>query len=317
MALPPATSGYAFVGPSNLHTDIYPSISPRLNPSLHQPGKIILITGAARGIGRAIALQYAYAGVGAVVLCDLPNSPLDEVEASIKEINKEVRVHKHTLDVSSETAVADLSKAITAAESRIDILINNAAHMAPWVPLHQSDPTQWWRTLEVNLKGPYLLAHAFLPLLMQTAKQTGHVDVINVVSMGALMVSKVASMYAISKLAVCRLSEHLDGSYKEEGVCVVNVNPGGVLTDMARQEEEILGPSELCLFSGLWGASADVHVVLNDSPDLCGGFAVWLTAQQRKWLGGRYVSATWDVDVLESMKDEIVAEDKLKVKLVV
>ena len=54
---------------------------------------------------------------------------------------------------------------------------------------------------------------------------------------------------------------------------------------------------------------------LNDTPELCGGFAVWLTAQPRKWLGGRYVAAPWDVEVLEKMKDEIVSGDKLKVKL--
>lgn len=56
---------------------------------------------------------------------------------------------------------------------------------------------------------------------------------------------------------------------------------------------------------------------LTDTPELSGGFIVWLTAKKREWLAGRYVSATWDVDVLEGMKDEIVKGDKLKVKLVV
>lgn len=56
---------------------------------------------------------------------------------------------------------------------------------------------------------------------------------------------------------------------------------------------------------------------LNDTAELGGGFIVWLTAEARTWLGGRYVAATWDVDVLNKMKDEIVSGDKLKVKLVV
>jgi hypothetical protein len=60
-----------------------------------------------------------------------------------------------------------------------------------------------------------------------------------------------------------------------------------------------------------------VNLVLNDTPDLAGGFTVWLTSGERRWLAGRYVSATWDVDVLENMKEEIVAGDKLRVKLVV
>jgi hypothetical protein len=58
---------------------------------------------------------------------------------------------------------------------------------------------------------------------------------------------------------------------------------------------------------------ANADVVLIDTPELCGGFVVWLTAASRKWLGGRYVSATWDVDVLAGMEKEIVEEDKLKV----
>ncbi len=54
-----------------------------------------------------------------------------------------------------------------------------------------------------------------------------------------------------------------------------------------------------------------------DTPELCGGFTVWLTKGARTWLEGRYVSATWDVTKLESMKEEIVAGDKLKLKMVI
>ena len=56
---------------------------------------------------------------------------------------------------------------------------------------------------------------------------------------------------------------------------------------------------------------------LNDTAELLGGFIVWLTAEPRKWLSGRYVAAPWDVEALEKKRDEIVADDKLKVKLVV
>ena len=56
---------------------------------------------------------------------------------------------------------------------------------------------------------------------------------------------------------------------------------------------------------------------LTDTPELTGGYVVWLTSQNRDYLNGRYVAATWDVDVLEKMKDQIVEGDKLKMKLVV
>jgi hypothetical protein len=58
-------------------------------------------------------------------------------------------------------------------------------------------------------------------------------------------------------------------------------------------------------------------IVLVDTPELCGGFTVWLTKGARTWLGGRYVSATWDAETLDGMKEEIVAGDKLKLKMVV
>jgi hypothetical protein len=53
-----------------------------------------------------------------------------------------------------------------------------------------------------------------------------------------------------------------------------------------------------------------------DTPDLCAGFTVWVTKGQRAWLNGRYVSATWDVDELLAKKDEIVKDDKLKLRMV-
>ena len=57
--------------------------------------------------------------------------------------------------------------------------------------------------------------------------------------------------------------------------------------------------------------------MLIDTPELCGGFLVWITKGQRSWLSGRYLSATWDVDELEARQEEIVKGDKLKMRMVV
>lgn len=240
MEAPPPESGYGFVGFDKLRNDIYPAISAKDNPSLQQPSKVVLVTGAGRGIGRAIALQYAYAGVAAIILCARTTNQLDEVESSVKSINPDIRVYKQSVDVSSESAVADLAK-----ETRLDVLVNNAGHSAAWVPIHESEPTDWWRTLEVNLKGPYLLIQAFLPLLLKTAETTGNVDVINLSSMGAHAIHPLASMYNVSKVALCRLTEFLHVGYADKGITAVSVNPGGVLTTLAKQELDILGPSKL------------------------------------------------------------------------
>ncbi|KAF3009472.1 hypothetical protein E8E13_002649 [Curvularia kusanoi] len=299
MTAPPQETGSTFVGLDNLRNDIYPAISAEKTPSLHQPDKVVLITGAGRGIGRAIALQYAHAGVAAIFLCSRTASQLNEVESLIKDINAKIRVYSKTIDVSSDSDIADLASDVQAKESRLDILVNNAGYSAPWVQIHESDTVEWWRSFEINVKGPYLLTQAFLPLLSKTAEKTGHVDLLTISSMGAHQVTPIASNYQIAKLAVCRLTEHINYGYADKGVNAVSIHPGCVETTLARQEHEILKD------------------YLVDTPELCGGFTVWLTAEPRAWLGGRYVDATWDVDALEKLKDEIVEGDKLKVKLVV
>jgi NAD(P)-dependent dehydrogenase (short-subunit alcohol dehydrogenase family) len=238
-------TGYAFVGHENLHNDIYPAIAAQQTSSLHQPGKVVLITGAGRGIGRAIAIQYAYANVASIILCARTASQLDEVASAIKTINSDIRVNKYPIDVTSETAVAALAEDIAKKEDRLDILVNNAGYSARWTPIHLSEPSDWWRSFEVNLKGPYLFARAFLPLLLKTAEKTGHVDVVNVASIGAHQVNAVASNYTMSKLAVCRLTENIDVGYKDKGVIAVSVNPGGVETELASQEIDILKPCKL------------------------------------------------------------------------
>lgn len=261
MAGMPVETGYAYVGVENLRNDIYPAISAEQTTSLHQPGKVVLITGAGRGIGRAIALQYASAKVASIILCARTTSQLDEVAATIKTINSDIRVHKQSVDVTSESAVAALAEDMAKKEDRLDILVNNAGYSARWTPLDLSEPSDWWRSFEVNLKGPYLMARAFLPLLLKTAEQTGHVDVVNLASIGAHQVNALASNYTISKLAVCRLTENIDVGYKDQGVSAISVNPGGVETELASQEIDILKPCKSSQYQrGLVTSSgADFH----------------------------------------------------------
>jgi len=296
---PPSHTGYAFPGMENLHSDIYPHISAVQTPSLKQKGKVILVTGSSRGIGRAIALQYAYAGVACIILCARSTSQLEEVERDIKMINGSIRVIMFPLDVGSEVDIKKCAREVQSKEGRLDVLINNAGFSAPWVPLAESDPQEWWQTFEVNVKGPYLMLHAFLPLLMSTAKGYGSIPgVINISSIGAHMTNIGASAYQISKLAVLRLTEFVTEEYGAQGVNAFSVHPGGVPTDMALAVP-VLKP------------------FLTDTPELCGGFCVWLTAEDRTWLAGRYLSAAWDVGKLESMKLGILESNKLKVRMVV
>ncbi|KAF2644132.1 putative oxidoreductase [Massarina eburnea CBS 473.64] len=302
--LPPAHSGFAFPGLENLHNDIYPAISVADTPSLKQPGKVVLITGANRGIGRSIALQYAHAGVATLVLVARSSEKLKEVEDEIAKIDSGVQVRTFAANVSSEKDITTIKRSVETDLGRLDILINNAGAASPWAPIPQTEPAGWWNDFETSVKGPYLFLHTFLPLLTATAKKNKEdgklpkVDVINMSSIGAHVLMSGGSAYQTAKLALLRLTEFVDLEVGSEGVVAVGMHPGGVLTELG-------------------GSIEVIRPLLKDTPELAGGFCVWLTAQDRGWLGGRYVAATWDVEKLESMREAIVEGDKLRVRMVV
>ncbi|KAL3421386.1 short chain dehydrogenase reductase [Phlyctema vagabunda] len=291
----PANSGYNFT--NQLHNDIYAAINPTKS-ELSQPSKVVLITGAGRGIGRSIALRYAESGVACLILCARTMSQLEATEKDIEAINPDVRVRVFAIDVTDEQNVVSLAQTVREEEGRLDILVNNAGNSPPWAPIAETRVESYWQTFELNLKGIYLMLKSLLPLLAETVKKENiAVDVVNLTSIGANVLLPGASAYGVSKLAVSRLTEFVKLEYGEQGVNCFAVHPGGVPTELSNG----IAPPEL----------------LTDTPDLAGGFVVWLTKGQRTWLSGRYVSATWDVAELLTMEDEIVAGEKLKVRMIV
>ncbi|KAJ4344473.1 uncharacterized protein N0V89_012215 [Didymosphaeria variabile] len=302
MPEPPVYTGYVFPGRENLHHDIYPTISAAQTPSLKQSGKVILITGAGRGIGRATALQYAHADVASIILCARTASQLDGVKSEIEKVKGSIRVHRFSLDVTDNIAVAHCAQEVHKTEGRLDVLVNNAGNGAPWVPISEGDPERYWNSITVNIKGPYLFLHAFLPLLQATAQDYNTTTtVINMTSIGAHTIYPGLSDYCMSKVALNTLTQFVDAEYTDKGVQAFALHPGGIDTEMARSDETFV--------KGLDG-------LLIDTVELPGGFCVWLSAAERKWLSGRYLAAPWDVEKLEQMRMEIVDGDKLKARIV-
>ncbi|TVY67470.1 Short chain dehydrogenase citE [Lachnellula suecica] len=224
---------------------------------------------------------------------------VDEVEQAISKCNPSVKTRKIILDISDDDQVLAAASRITSEEGRLDILINNAGYSPDWVPIADGDVTDYLRTWEVNMKGVYLMTRRFLPLLVDTAKKQGTlVNIVNMSSIGAHFNFAGSSAYNVTKFALLRFTEYVDLEYSKAGVNCVAVHPGGVLTELSKNIEQIKD----------W---------LPDTPDLCGGFLVWLTKGQRSWTNGRYLASAWDVDELEAKKDEIVQGDKLKMRMVV
>jgi len=235
---PAQSQSVDFPGKDFLRHDLYPAISAAQTPSLKQPDKVVLITGAGRGIGRATALQYAHAGVASIVLCARTTSQLDEVESEIKKIDGNIRVLKFPLDVTDDAAVKACTDEVRSKEKRLDVLINNAGASSSWVPIGEGNPSDYWKAVSVNLKGPYLMLHFLLPLMQATAAEYGSkTAVVNMSTIGSLIVFPGISNYNIAKVALNSLTQFVNAEYGDKGVVAFAVHPGGVDTVMARSDE--------------------------------------------------------------------------------
>lgn len=276
-----------------IHSDTYPFIDPT---QFTLSNTAVLVTGASKGCGRSTALSYARAGCSQIALG--ARSSMKDLEpellAAAKEAGKSPpQVLLLELDVTSESSVKAAASKIESEFGRLDILINNAGYASPFVSIMEESTNDWWRTWEVNIKGPFLLTRAFLPLLKSTS--SGLKTIINVSSIGAHYTGT-GSAYKLSKLALLRFGEMVEEEHGEEGVVCYGIHPGAVPTELANNLPE------------------EFRYVLQDTPELTGDSLVWLSKERRAWLSGRYVSCTWDMKELEEMREEIEQKELLKVK---
>lgn len=288
---------------SKRHSTTYDYISPlKLNLS----GKHVLITGAAYpdGVGYATATAFARAGASAIAVVDL-HGVSDELVAQLKTAalqagRPEPAVLACTVDIADPQSVQAMHDAVTQRfDGRLDVVVNNAAHMEPYGPFLDAEPDVYWRTWEVNVHGLINMARAFLPMLFASRErdEAALCTMINVASSGALSVRAGSSGYRSSKLAVVRWTETMQVEHAEKGLLTFCVNPGAIKTKITEGTPEV------------------VRNRLPDRPEVAGDTMAWLVAERREWLGGRYVSCPWDMEELVSREREIVEGDKLKLKM--
>ncbi|GAB7349633.1 hypothetical protein MBLNU459_g0313t3 [Dothideomycetes sp. NU459] len=281
---------------ATIHKDTYPYIS---HTGANLSGKSVFITGASRGIGKETALSFAKAGASKIALG--ARSSLSALETELQEEAKKAghaapKVLSVKLDVTSAKSVEDAAKQVQGAFGGLDILMNNAGYLESLKPITEGDPDDWWKTYEINIKGPYLCTRSFLPLLLNT--KGGLKTIVNTSSIGAHVISPGLSGYQSTKLALLRVAEFTQEEYKDQGILCYCIHPGGVKTDLA---------------TALPQQAIDEWLI--DEPQLAADTVVWLTKERREWLGGRYVSVTWDMEELLGKKDEIVKGDLLKVRM--
>jgi NAD(P)-dependent dehydrogenase (short-subunit alcohol dehydrogenase family) len=216
-----------------IHQDHSQNTYPFVDPTkVSHDGRYIFITGASKGVGTATAIAFAKAGAAGIALG--ARSDCSSVEAEILSAaetsgKKAPRILKIKLDVMDYTSVESAAKEIENTFPRLDILINNAAYLSTWLTIADSEPEEYWRNYEINLRGVYWVTKAILPILLREGEKT----ILNVSSRGAHAIHAGASGYQATKFALLRFTEYLMVENAEQGLLAYCVHPCSVKTVLA------------------------------------------------------------------------------------
>jgi len=205
------------------------------SPSLE--GKVALVSGAGRGIGRSIALALASNGAR-VSLAARTEAELLALQAEIEATGEEAA--SFPADVSSEADVVRLVQDTVQRFGQLDILINNAG-IGVFGPLVETTTEQWDRVMAVNARGPFLLCREAIPYLKQRERSF----IITIASVVGLKGYVNQAAYSASKHATMGMTKALAKEVQSDGIRVHAICPGGVDTSLAGQARPDLDRSVL------------------------------------------------------------------------
>ena len=210
-------------------------------------GKIALVTGAGKGIGRAIAVALAQEGAHVGLVARTEND-LQEVAAELQKLG--VKTAIATADVADRAAVEAAVAQVQQQLGPLDILINNAG-TAKFGKFLEQEPADWEHMIRVNLLGVYYATRAALPTMIE--RQTG--DIINISSTSGLRGSSGSSAYSASKFGVLGLSESLMQEVRKHNIRVSALTPSTVATPLAQElkltdgnPEKVMQPEDIAEF---------------------------------------------------------------------
>lgn len=190
-------------------------------------GRHVVITGASKGLGRALAHRFAAEGAS-LALCARTLAPLEAVRAELSGHGADVIALP--CDISDSQSVRAFSEQVIAARGHIDVLINNASLLGSRVPVAEYPLKEWDDVMQTNVHGTFFLTRAFLPVMMPR----GSGAIINVSSSVGRSGRKLWGAYAASKFAIEGLTQVLAEELKPFNIRVNSVNPGPMATDMRR-----------------------------------------------------------------------------------
>lgn len=234
-------------------------------------GQVAVITGGGTGIGRGIALALAGEGVRPV-LCGRRKDRLERALAAVREAGGEGLAVQ--ADVSQPEDVERVVKAALDSYGTIDILVNNAAIDGGGY-IHEHDLAEWDQVMAVNLRGPFLMARAVLPIMRR--QRRGHI--LNISSESGLEYYQGNGAYGVSKHALNALGEFIQRENQDFGIRLDTICPGMVVTEMTEHSpglthEKCLYPEDIADLA-LW--------LLSRRPNIKIGTPVLIQTMQNPW----------------------------------
>ena len=268
-------------------------------------GRVAVITGAGRGVGRSIALSYAREGAHLALVA----RSIDELEETARQVDAlGAPALVIPTDISDRDQVDQMAAQVIDRYSTIDVLVNNAAISGPVGPLQDVDPNRWVQVLQVNLFGTYYCCRAVLPTMVKQDRGriislTSEVDMGTWYSMSA---------YSTSKAAIIRLTEGLARELAHTNVRVNALGPGGIPSRMA---EEIRDEAAA---AGVYDLSESCRAVAageRDATEQATALAVFLACDDSGTMSGKLLSAMLDnLSHLREHVPEIMASDAYQLR---
>ena len=189
--------------------------------------KTVIVTGAASGMGEAIATLFAQEGAH-VVIADLRQVEIDKVVNAITTNGgKAIGV---VCNVSMEEEILKLVETTIKTFKTIDVLVNNAGVMDDFVPVDSVTNELWQHVLSVNVNGPFYACRLVVPIMIKQ----GSGVIVNIASIGGLMGSRAGAAYTTSKHALIGLTKNIGFMYANSGIRCNAIAPGGVNTNIGK-----------------------------------------------------------------------------------
>ena len=265
-------------------------------------GTVVLISGGGRGLGRLLARALASAGASVALLARSG----DELAETVAEIELDGGTAAAAIaDVTDQPVLAAAVAELRHRLGPADVLINNAGIGGPLGPMWEADPADWWRTLEINLGGAFMLTRIVLPDMIAG----GGGRILNITSNAGVYRWPLASAYATSKAALVKLTENLAAETRRHGVSVLSVDPGLLpigLTQPKGNSEPVPGTPEARLVAWTRDRIASGY---GADPDEAARLILRLARGCGDQLSGRHLTVHDDLDALLSRIDEIQRED--------